>query len=246
MALVAMLGGAGAAWAKPTEAQKCEAAKNKAVGTKQSCLVKERAKEVLGRTPNFVKCSEAFTQAFAKAEAAAGPGGCVTEGDTETVEALIDACFDDITGALSGTPPAPCGQFPATGQTTCYSAAGGVIACPGTGQDGDIQAGATLSYTDNGDGTITDNNTGLMWEKQSDDGSIHDQDNPYIWADAFDHIDMLNATAFAGYTDWRLPNIKELLSILNYEVSDPAVSPAFDTDCTPGCTVLTCSCTPLT
>src|SRR5215470_92378 len=43
--------------------------------------------------------------------------------------------------------------FPATGQRTCYNSAGAVISCAGTGQDGDIQAGAPLSYTDNGDGT---------------------------------------------------------------------------------------------
>jgi hypothetical protein len=45
--------------------------------------------------------------------------------------------------------------------------------------------------------------------------------------------------------DWRLPNVKELQSIVNYEVFEPAVSPAFDTDC-PGATVLTGSCTAAT
>src|SRR5262245_21387303 len=102
--------------------------------------------------------------------------------------------------------------FPATGQTKCWDSRGAVIACPGTGQDGDIRAGAALSYTDNVDGTITDNNTGLMWEKQSDDGSIHDRDTTYSWANAFAvHIAGLNAGAgFAGHTDWRLPNIREL------------------------------------
>ena len=62
-------------------------------------------------------------------------------------------------------------QFPATGQTTGFL----------PGDDGNIQAGATLSYTDNGDGTITDNNTKLMWEKKSDDGGLHDKDNTYVW-----------------------------------------------------------------
>jgi hypothetical protein len=47
--------------------------------------------------------------------------------------------------------------FPATGQTTSYAA----------GDDGAIKAGAPLSYTHNGDGTITDNNTKLVWEKKS-------------------------------------------------------------------------------
>lgn len=136
------------------------------------------------------------------------------------------------------------GFFPATGQTTCYDGTGNVIPCFGTDQDGDIQAGAALSYTDNGNGTITDNNTGLVWEKKSDDGSIHDKDTTYTWDNAFLlHVAGLNQAAFAGHTDWRLPNVKELESIVDYENSIPAVTPAFNNNCAASCTVLTCSCT---
>lgn len=125
-------------------------------------------------------------------------------------------------------------QFPATGQTTVFR----------TGDDGDIQAGATLDYTDNGDGTITDNNTGLQWEKKSDDGTIHDKDNTYTWEDAFAvHVATLNIEKFAGYTDWRLPNLKELLSTVDSQNFYPAVSPAFNTNCVANATVLTGSCT---
>jgi hypothetical protein len=134
--------------------------------------------------------------------------------------------------------------FPATGQTTCWDSAGSVIACAGTGHDGEVRAGATLAYVDNGDGTITDVNTGLMWEKLADDGSIHDQNRFFNWDKAFSvKVAALNSGSFAGYTDWRLPNVKELQSIVNYENVLPAVSPAFNNDCAPACTVLTCSCT---
>jgi hypothetical protein len=162
----------------PTPADRCEARKLKAAGEKAECLLEEEADEILGKKPRFAKCSDRFTKAFAKAEAKAGPGVCPTEGDA-VAEARVDACVAAIATLLSGGVPPPTQQYPATGQTTCWDSAGAVIPCAGTGNDGDIQAGATLSYTDNGDGTITDNNTGLMWAKKSDDGSIHDKDNAY-------------------------------------------------------------------
>jgi len=153
-------------------------------------------------------------------------------------------------GMLLGSGPQDCQQpepsgFPATGQTTCWNTAGAVIPCAGTDHDGAIQAGATLSYVDNGDGTITDSNTGLMWEKLSDDGTIHDKDNTYAWDNAFAvKIAVLNArSGFAGHTDWRVPNYKELISIVNLQKWSPSVSEAFNTACTPGCTVTSCSCT---
>ena len=162
----------------------------------------------------------------------------------------------------------PAGKFPATGQTTCYDSSGTVIACAGTGQDGDTEAGAALRYKDNGDGTVTDRNTKLEWEKKSDDGTIHDTDTTYTWAGALaTFIPMLNnrcandetvdctATGnagcaavggkcgFAGHRDWRLPNVKELQSIVDYETISPAVASAFNNNCAATCTVLTCSCT---
>lgn len=103
---------------------------------------------------------------------------------------------------------------------------------------------ATTGYMDNGDGTITDLETGLMWEKKSDDESIHDKDTEYFWDDAVAvHVAGLNNASFAGYTDWRLPSVKELLSIIDYEQLDPAVNSVFHSGCVTGCTVTTCSCT---
>ena len=134
--------------------------------------------------------------------------------------------------------------FPATGQTTCWNTAGAAVSCTSTGQDGDIQAGALLSYTDNGDGSITDNNTGLMWEKKTLDGTIHDQNTIYTWTDAVAvHVAELNTIAFAGHTDWRLPNVRELLSIVHYEKFGPEVSAAFNDGCVDGCAAPACSCT---
>ena len=162
--------------------------------------------------------------------------------------------------------------FPASGQTRCWDASGAEISCADTGQDGDVQAGAELSYTDEGE-TITDNNTKLRWEKKdyNNAGGIHDKNNVYSWTASFDFIRKLNNTCngeglvfcatddecgtggtcgFAGFQDWRLPNVKELQTILNYEVFPPApgpnppmVSAAFNSACVPGCTTADCSCT---
>src|SRR5439155_23732926 len=64
-----------------------------------------------------------------------------------------------------------CGcPLPATGQTTCWDSNGNVISCAGTGEDGELRKGAPLAYADHGDGTVADVNTGLVWEKLSDDG----------------------------------------------------------------------------
>jgi hypothetical protein len=144
--------------------------------------------------------------------------------------------------------------FPASGQTTAYTAdkndgIAGPVAVP---DDGTVQAGATLSYTDNGDGTITDNNTGLTWEKKSEDTGLHDKDNVYRWSgdgsqetiwDGLDDVNAEGGTGFAGHNDWRIPNLKELQSIVNYQNVNPPVSAAFNTGCVGGCTVTSCSCT---
>lgn len=63
-----------------------------------------------------------------------------------------------------------------------------MIPCSGTGQDGDLQRGLARSYTDNGNGAITDDNTGLTREKLSDDSTIHDKDNTDLWDDAFGKV----------------------------------------------------------
>ena len=152
-------------------------------------------------------------------------------------------------GCAYDTSTCTAASLPASGQVTCWDTAGTVIPCAGTGQDGDDQAGAAPALVDNGDGTITDNNTGLVWEKLDDEnlGGIHDKDDFYLWQDALSvKIAALNTMpCFAGHCDWRLPNLRELQSIASYEVPfpGPAVASAFDSSCAPGCTTATCSCT---
>ncbi|WP_428624841.1 DUF1566 domain-containing protein [Sedimenticola sp.] len=70
---------------------------------------------------------------------------------------------------------------------------------------------------DNRNGTVTDQASGLMWQQQ-DDGK------PRLWKDSLAYCENLS---FGGYRDWRLPNAKELQSIVDYRYHDPAIDPAF-------------------
>ncbi len=108
------------------------------------------------------------------------PDGLYAGSRTATANDTNLAAGNIITGVsilgVTGT------QSPAqplkTGQTISYAA----------GDDGASQKGAALSYTDNADGTITDNKTGLMWEKKvqldgtTDGTNLHDADDTYPWA----------------------------------------------------------------
>ncbi|MFQ5451521.1 MAG: DUF1566 domain-containing protein [Nitrospinaceae bacterium] len=65
---------------------------------------------------------------------------------------------------------------------------------------------------DNGDGTITDPNSGLMWKKS--DAWI-DTQRFYTWQDHKEYIDKINKEKFAGYDDWRLPSKAEAMTIFD-------------------------------
>jgi len=166
-----------------------------------------------------------------------GGATCISLGFGGGTLRCTPSCSIDATGCATHG-----GQtLPPTGQTTCWDTGAHMIQCVGTGQDG--EHGGRLAFVDNGDGTITDLHTNLMWETKSDDGSLHDKDKLYSWDTAFTvHVAELNRSNFAGYGDWRVPNVKELLSIVDYESYLPAVHPVFNARCAPSCRVTSCSC----
>jgi hypothetical protein len=99
------------------------------------------------------------------------------------------------------------GLLPDTGQTTSYTST--------PGEDADFIINPP-SFTDNGNGTITDNVTGLMWQK-TDEGEMTFEDAVITCA---------NIT-LAGFSDWRLPSSHELFSINIYENFNPALNTTY-------------------
>ena len=95
----------------------------------------------------------------------------------------------------------------------------------GTGSDGDLQKGVawpTPRFTDNNNGTVTDKLTGLIWMKNANAFGKND------WQGAFMDAGNLQSGQ-AGLTDgstpgdWRLPNLQELQSLIDYRFSNPAL-----------------------
>jgi len=123
--------------------------------------------------------------------------------------------------------------IPDTGQTRCYDDSK-EITCPSPGEDfygQDAQYASNLhSYTLLSGGImVQDNVTGLVWENKTDDGSVRDRDNIYNWDDAQSvFIATLNSQNFGGYSDWRLPTVKELSAIVDSNILYPG--PVVNTD----------------
>ena len=125
--------------------------------------------------------------------------------------------FDDQSGAPSA--------IAKTGQTATYA----------TGDDGNLQMGVSWPnprFTDNGDGTVKDNLTGLIWLKNANCTSFFSGDstgqNSREWHNSLTAANSL-ASSYCGLTDgssagaWRLPNIRELDSLIDFSNYHPAL-----------------------
>jgi len=176
------------------------------------------------------------------AEAGGSDGACVDDHTLYSIDGNADGAVD-VTDALhllswlfiGGSKPLICldsngsaggpSALPDTGQTTCYSQSGDVVDCASdtcAGQDGRYATGCSSDgrFIDNGDGTVTDNCTGLMWQKVTGN-----RERGLDWCSALDYCESLE---LAGHNDWRLPNLRELQSIVDYGRIGPSIDPVFD------------------
>ena len=134
--------------------------------------------------------------------------------------------------------------IPDTGQTKCYDNSV-EITCPLPGEDFygqdaqyDINPQSYTKLDASGNDLppeatswvmVRDNVTGLIWEVKTNDSSIHYKDNQYGWQDAQDvFITALNSQSFGGHSDWRLPTVKELSTIVDSSIPYPG--PTINTD----------------
>ena len=134
------------------------------------------------------------------------------EADLAEENILQGAVIFGVTGTLVRTTPAPVAR---TGQTTSYAA----------GDDGALQKGVAWPnprFTDNGNGTVTDNLTGLIWLKNANAFGTR------AWTNALTDCAALNSgeqglTDGSAEGDWRLPSWNELHSLVDWKYSDPTL-----------------------
>jgi hypothetical protein len=161
-------------------------------------------------------CALIQTQLACDPNASSGGGGNVNNELPSDIGTLI--------GNTNGT-------VPDTGQTYCYDASN-AITCPDAsgsfyGQDAQYK-GKAMSYTNNGNGTITDNVTGLMWQQTIDrdgNGTIN-ADDKLTYSEAKSYCQNLT---LAGHTDWWLPDIKQTYSLIHFDGKDASNYSGSDT-----------------
>jgi hypothetical protein len=184
---------------------RCEAKKNTIAGKYAQCRQNAVAKAIkkppatpgATPTPNYTKCDAKFADKWMKAESSGG-GMCPTTVDMASMQARITAHADAVADCLTGgtCPLFTCGNGSIDADEDCDQAnlngktcvtegfVGGSLTC-GAGCAFDTSGCWNDRFVDNADGTITDNETGLMWEKKTELNSIgnaanpHDADNGY-------------------------------------------------------------------
>lgn len=110
-----------------------------------------------------------------------------------------------------------------TGQRACYDAAGFTVACRGSGQDAEYRRGEPWPAPrfEAGDDTVHDRLTGLVWSRNANPAEF-----PLTWSEALAFIADMNDAGKSGCSDWRLPNRRELRSLVSHQTRRPALPEA--------------------
>lgn len=141
-----------------------------------------------------------------------------------------EATATPLPATQPGATSAPVLSYPIvdTGQGKCYDNRAEIACSPTSfaGQDAQF-SGHAPSYTLSADRlTVRDNVTGLVWQRSPDtngDGALTKSDKLTL-AQSQALPAKLNAAKFGGYSDWRLPNIKELYSLIDFRGTDPSAA----------------------
>jgi len=147
---------------------------------------------------------------------------------------LADGGIEFPDGSVQTTSTSVEVVIPKTGQQSCYNASGASIPCTGTGQDGDHRAGAAWPnprFTVNGDGTVRDNLTGLVWLEDADCDGLKAWASALSWANG-----LYDGSAGSGGVnqdcglsdgslpgEWRVPTEAEFESLAYMETDHPAI-----------------------
>jgi hypothetical protein len=118
-----------------------------------------------------------------------------------------------------GTKRQPKGYL-ATGQKTCHDTSGQEILCTGTGQDAEHNKGDPWPAPrfKRQEETVLDRLTGLVWTENANLAEF-----PVTWQEALNFVHHMNQEEAFGYADWRLPNRRELRSLISFQTKRPAL-----------------------
>jgi len=107
-----------------------------------------------------------------------------------------------------------------SGQIHCYDTGGRRVPCPGSGQDADEAPGLPwpVPRFRASEDSVEDRLTGLHWTRKANFAEY-----PLTWDEAFGVVVQLNHERFGGHDDWRLPNRRELRSLISHQTRDPAL-----------------------
>ena len=119
---------------------------------------------------------------------------------------------------MKGSDPFP--GYIWSGQLSCHDAGGQLISCEGSGQDAEFQRGIPWpekQFQVEG-GVVRDRLTNLLWLRDANIAGF-----PLTWQEAFDYVHEMNRVSHLGFDDWRVPNRRELYSLLSFQAFRPAL-----------------------